>query len=86
VVARITSPAWLRVVTDGEVAHEGTLEAGEVREWYGQQSVLVRTGNAGGTELVVNGEELGTLGGAGEVVEHEWTWDGESVSESAPSD
>ncbi|NPV08867.1 MAG: DUF4115 domain-containing protein [Anaerolineae bacterium] len=83
---RITSPAWLRVVADGEVVYEGTLQAGEVRQWFGGESVLLRTGNAGGTEVAVNGEDVGPLGEPGQIAEYVWTWDGDTAAPRTASD
>lgn len=83
--ARASSPAWLRVSTDGEVAFEGTLTEGEVREWFGAESVSLLTGNAGGTIVTVNGKAVEPLGDAGAIAEVTWIWDGESVS-TEPTD
>jgi cytoskeleton protein RodZ len=73
---RITSTAWLRVLTDGEVAFEGTLQPGEERAWQASSALLLRTGNAGGTEASINGQALGPLGKPGQVLEREWRWEG----------
>lgn len=70
---RITERAWLRVTTDGTVAFEGLLEAGETRTWIGEEKVTLLTGNAGGTDVTVNGVPKGPLGAPGQVVELSWT-------------
>lgn len=70
---RITERAWLRVTTDGAVAFEGLLEAGETRTWVGREKVTLLTGNAGGTDVTVNGVPKGPLGAPGQVVELTWT-------------
>lgn len=76
-----SAPAWLRVVVDGAVSYEGTLAAGEQREWTGLQSLFLLTGNAGGTLVVVNGEAVGSLGANGEVVRQLWVLeDGRAVA------
>lgn len=69
---RIVERTWLRVTVDGEVEFEGVLEKGAQRTWNGD-SVALRCGNAGGVEVTVNGEDLGTLGERGQLVEREWT-------------
>lgn len=65
---QIVAPAWLLIVVDGEEAFMGTLEAGETREWVGRREIFVRTGNAGGVRLIVNGQDMGLMGGAGQVL------------------
>jgi len=73
VQVRITERAWLRVTTDGTVAFEGLLETGETRTWVGKEKVTLLTGNAGGTDVTVNGIPKGPLGAPGQVVELTWT-------------
>jgi hypothetical protein len=48
---------------------QGNLEAGEYRSWDADQQVALRIGNAGGVEVTVNGQKLGTLGAIDEVVD-----------------
>ena len=64
--------SWIRVAVDGEVAEEGFLDAGVTRLWEANQSITLRTGNAGGVTLVLNGQDLGPMGAVGEVVERSW--------------
>lgn len=65
---RVTSPSWVRVVVDGNVAVEGVYPAGTLKTFHGKQAV-VRIGNAGGVDIVLNGRDLGKLGASGDVVE-----------------
>ncbi len=74
VTTRIVERSWLRVVVDGQVQLETILEAGDEREWIGQQSVTVRCGNAGGTVIILDDQELGAMGAPGQVVERTWAW------------
>ena len=67
--------AWLQVTVDGAIDFEGILEVGQERVWQAQRSIALRCGNAGGVLIAVNGEELGTLGERGQVVERTWTLD-----------
>lgn len=89
VVLQIQSPAWTRVMVDGEEAYAGTLEDGDEREWIGNETVLIRTGNAGGVRLMVNGEDYGIMGEAGEVLDRLLRRDSETgeivVEEPTPS-
>jgi cytoskeletal protein RodZ len=80
---RITQRAWLRIQVDGATALEDTLEAGQTRTWEASRTITLRTGNAGGVNLLLNGQDLGAAGGAGQVVERSWTSEGGNVSEIA---
>ncbi len=73
VAVHITERAWLRATLDGAVAFEGLLEAGENRSWVARDRVDIRSGNAGGTEVTVDGVPRGPLGAPGQVVELTWT-------------
>jgi len=75
--------AWISVTVDGELAEEGVLRVGDTRSWTADEVISLRTGNAGGLQLTVNGEDLGTMGGVGEVLVRTWIVDQGQVSESA---
>lgn len=64
--------SWLRIDTDGEQAYEGFLREGEAWKGTAQERVRVRMGNAGDTQITLNGTRLDPQGGRGEVVEREW--------------
>lgn len=67
--------AWLQVEQDG-VPVPGTgrvFPAGTIQTYTGER-VSIRTGNAGATTIVHNGELLGRLGDAGEVVSRSFTY------------
>jgi hypothetical protein len=68
----LIAPSWLRVDVDGAEALEGTFPAGVRKKFHGR-SVDVRTGNAGGVVVVLNGKNEGTMGQPGDVVEHTFT-------------
>lgn len=80
-----TQRAWVRVVVDGQVRLETILEAGEGGEWEAQQAINLRTGNAAGIQVRLNGEPRGALGGAGEVIELSWTLEDGQLIESTPA-
>ncbi|NJL45898.1 MAG: helix-turn-helix domain-containing protein [Leptolyngbyaceae cyanobacterium SM2_3_12] len=67
VEASLSDRAWLSVVADGETVYEGTAESGLRETWTAQDTLVVTTGNAGGVELAVNGDEPVALGGNGAV-------------------
>jgi cytoskeleton protein RodZ len=58
---------WLSVVTDGREVYSGILQASESKTLEGHETARVRTGNAGGVEVVFNGRTIGTLGSKGQV-------------------
>jgi hypothetical protein len=80
----VNQRAWIRVVADGGVVQEGILEQGESRFWNAADSMSIRTGNAGGVGLVLNGEDLGPFGDIGQVVERTWVVDQGQVAETVP--
>ncbi len=69
---RLMAPSWVRVTVDGNVSMEGTFPAGTARRFQGKTAVL-RIGNAGGVEILVDGKDVGLLGKAGDVVERSFT-------------
>lgn len=77
VQVQIVADSWVRVFVDGRAQPEieRTLRVGESYEWVGEQAVSLRAGNAGGIRITLNGQDIGLLGGAGEVVERRWERD-----------
>jgi cytoskeletal protein RodZ len=65
---------WLRIFADEQVVFEGFLREGENDRWEGEAktSFRLRSGNAGGTEVILNGQPLDALGDRAEVREVEW--------------
>jgi cytoskeleton protein RodZ len=64
----VSGRAWVRVDVDGKTKLEGIYPPG-TRKTFEGRTAYVRTGNAGGVELVVNGKTLGKMGPGGAVVE-----------------
>lgn len=69
---------WLLVEVDGEKVFEGLLQSGDTQEWVGRERLFLRTGNAGGTHVFVNGVDIGVLGESGEVLSREIYLDAQS--------
>jgi cytoskeleton protein RodZ len=68
IVLRASADAWLQVRDrSGQVLLSRTLHAGETWDVPGRTNLLLTTGNAGGTELLVDGASTGPLGGNGAV-------------------
>ncbi|MDR5697890.1 MAG: DUF4115 domain-containing protein [Armatimonadota bacterium] len=78
-VARAADVSWLRVVADGRRVFEGFIRPGESQVWEAQQTLNIVIGNASAVALEVNGRQMGTLGGPGEVVRRTFT-----IGEVAP--
>ena len=62
------SPSWLSILADGTMAYEQIAQPGFSRTFKAQREISIRTGNAGAVGVEVNGQNLGTLGGSGEVL------------------
>lgn len=62
---KVTEPAWLEVRVDGKRVAYQTYEPGFSQTWTANQSILVRSGNAGGVEIGVNGDQAIAMGEAG---------------------
>ncbi|MBV9158216.1 MAG: DUF4115 domain-containing protein [Acidobacteriaceae bacterium] len=58
---------WLSMAADGKEIFRGILKASETKVLEGHDNARVRTGNAGGVNIIFNGKPLGALGGRGEV-------------------
>lgn len=60
--------SWVSVTrSDGSVVFEGNISDGQVKTFRDAKRLQVVLGNAAGVELTVNGQELGSPGGPGEV-------------------
>jgi cytoskeleton protein RodZ len=59
--------SWLSVTADGETVFEGTSEEGFEETWTAEDTLVLTTGNAGGVELAVNGDEAVVIGETGDV-------------------
>jgi cytoskeleton protein RodZ len=60
-------PTWLSIVADGRQTFDGVLEAAQKQTLEGREMARVRTGNAGGLNVVYNGKPIGSLGAHGQV-------------------
>lgn len=76
----LTAQSWLRVVVDGKDTYEGVLSQGDERIWEGNQSVIVRAGNAGAVMVQLNDQPPKPMGIPGAV--EEITYGGDSVARS----
>jgi cytoskeleton protein RodZ len=81
----VVQRSWLRVVVDGQTRLEAVIEPGEQLDWEGQETIIMRTGNASGVMVVLNEVELEPLGGPGEVVELQWSLENGQVVQNTPT-
>lgn len=86
IIAEARQRAWMRVTADGQVVFERVMEAGSQETWQAQQTLVLRTGNAGGVEVNVNGEAQGALGSTGSIEECTWTLADNQVTRACSSD
>lgn len=60
--------AWIYLEADGEVIYAGTMLADSTKRVEAKDRIILTTGNAGSTRVVLNGQALGVLGQEGEVI------------------
>ena len=68
----ITQPSWIQILVDDVKAFEGILQPGDASLWSGERRVAIRAGNAGGVEVIVNGQSRGLMGQEGRVADQVW--------------
>lgn len=81
--AQVVASAWISVTVDTVPVFSGTLQPGQERTWVGEQNIYMTVGNAGGLTIFHNGQEKGTLGRNGQVVNVRWTKDSMSFENPA---
>jgi cytoskeleton protein RodZ len=67
VVFSAREPVWVSIESDGKHVYSGMLEGQERKELEASGKMIARVGNAGGLEVSVNGNPIGSLGQRGEV-------------------
>lgn len=60
-------PTWLSIIADGRRAFSGILETADTKVLKAHENVRIRTGNAGGVSVTLNGKALGAIGPRGQV-------------------
>jgi len=68
ITAKYTEQCWTSVTADGKDIFEGIPKIGDTVTWEAQKSIAITVGNAGGIDIVSNGQAVGKLGAKGEVV------------------
>jgi cytoskeleton protein RodZ len=59
--------SWVLARADGKYVFSGTLDANQTRTVEGMKNIELRLGNAGGINIVLNGNSLGAVGPKGQV-------------------
>lgn len=67
VVIKATKSSWISIAADGKTIWEGILDADDEREVTASKQLVLKTGNAAGTEVSYNGKTIGALGKDNEV-------------------
>lgn len=74
VLAAVNGKSWVSATNAaGKQLFQGVLAPGESRTFVDKTKVRLRLGNAGGVELTVNGQKLGSPGANGQVTSVEFT-------------
>jgi cytoskeleton protein RodZ len=68
--------AWMRVTVDGDIAFEGRVMPGSAYSYAGNERIELLTGDGAGLQVYFNQQDLGILGGFGEVVERIFSIEG----------
>jgi cytoskeletal protein RodZ len=76
--------AWVQVWADGKCVEVGVLPPNTVRTVAADQTVRIRTGNAGDLQLTVNGKPAGPLGPKGQIREIQVTREGVHILPPPP--
>jgi cytoskeleton protein RodZ len=67
VLIQAREDSWVSITADGKTIASYLLSAGEQRAVHGRQSVIIKAGNAGGLDVLFNGQKVGPQGASGEV-------------------
>jgi len=62
------NPAWVSVEADGVTVQRGTMLAGSSKTISAKDDIVLTTANAGSTQVIYNGKDLGKLGRDDEVI------------------
>ncbi|HVF03911.1 MAG TPA: helix-turn-helix domain-containing protein [Frankiaceae bacterium] len=72
-VSIVNTKSWVTVKADGKTVFQGLMSMGDRKDFTAKRLINVVLGNAGAVRLVVNGRDLGTPGGPGDVVRLDFT-------------
>lgn len=84
VVLAAKEESWIQASADGKNVFTGVLKVGESKAIGAEEHVKVRTGNAGGIEISLNGKALDPLGPSGQIRSVTLTAAGPRLPQAAP--
>jgi hypothetical protein len=67
VVFSAREPVWISIESDGRHVYDGMLEGQQRKELEASGKMVALVGNAGGLEVSLNGNPIGSLGEHGQV-------------------
>ena len=73
----VTRRTWAQIVVDGKTVLSGQAEGGQVLQYQANTSISLVVGDAEAFDVTYNGQHLGPLGKAGEVVQRVFTPSGQ---------
>lgn len=68
IIAKYTDQCWTLVTAGNKMIYEGIPQSGETLTWTAEENITIKAGNAGGVDIVYNGQSMGKLGTKGEVI------------------
>ena len=72
VEALATADTYVEATADGTRVYTGIMRTNDTAQWQAAETIVLRIGNAGGLELLVNGYDVGVLGDSGQVITLEY--------------
>jgi cytoskeleton protein RodZ len=66
-------PSWILIRADGTAVYEQVTQPGFSKTFEAEQQLYIKSGDAGAVTVEINGQNAGTLGGAGEIVARNYT-------------
>jgi cytoskeletal protein RodZ len=62
------NPAWVSIEADGVTVQRGTMLANSSKNFSAKDNIVLTSANAGSTQVIYNGQDLGKLGREAEVI------------------
>jgi len=66
-------PSWILIQSDGTAAYEQIAQPGFSKTFEAERRLYIKSGDAGAVTVEINGQEVGPLGPAGEIVAKNYT-------------
>jgi len=66
-------PSWILIRADGTAAYEQIAQPGFSQTFEAERQLYIKSGDAGAVTVEINGQDVGTLGPAGQIVARNYT-------------